>query len=351
MVLAALRACRRRRDARDIDMTGPVVRELKQAEWDYWDEWLAAQPWGSPFSAAWWLDANCRAFGGHPLLLGVLDGDKLVGGVALRIADVGSAHMVRSSMLYNPIVVGVESAQRRQKVLGALLEELARRRLVVHSLTCTTDMVDLRQAVWHGWDLTASWTVITELKTWTLEGAVSRGELKQMRKAQRAEVTARIESPDADVLYDLMQSTMARHGEEQHLTREQLRILVEGAGTHGMQTVVRDVDGTPLSACFVMAHGPRVAYGIWAGTSPLGLTKGAAVARDVFRLQHLGEQGYEYFDWCGANLPGVSDFKLKFGGTLTTCLAIAREPRWFKTAFPVYAHLSRVRGALRRHSG
>ena len=83
-------------------MTDLTVRELKQAEWDHWDQWLALQPWGSPFSAAWWLDANCRAFGGHPLLLGVLDGEQLVGGVALRIMDVGPAHMVRSSMLYNP---------------------------------------------------------------------------------------------------------------------------------------------------------------------------------------------------------------------------------------------------------
>ena len=81
------------------------MRELDPGEWIGWDQWLVLQPWGSPFSSAWWIDANCRAFGGHPLLLGVLDGGELAGGVALRIMDVGPARLVRSSILYNPIVI------------------------------------------------------------------------------------------------------------------------------------------------------------------------------------------------------------------------------------------------------
>lgn len=330
-------------------MTNLTVREVKQVDWDRWDEWLALQPWGSPFSSAWWLDANCRAFGNRPLLLGVLDEGQLVGGVALRIIDAGPAHMVRSSMLYNPIVISPGSAQGRQKVLGALLEDMARRRLVMRPLTCTPDMVDLRQAVWHNWNLTASWTVMTALRTWVLEEDVSREKLQQMRKAQRAGVTACVEPPDANVLYDLMQATMSRHGQDVRPTREQLRTLVAGTGTHGMQTVVRGVDGVPLSASFVMAHGTRAAYDIWAGSSAIGLAKGASVARDVSLLKELQAKGYEYFDWCGANLPGVSDFKLEFGGTLTTRLAISREPLWFRTAFPVYVRLSELKSVLRRH--
>lgn len=328
-------------------MSDLTVRELKQAEWDYWDQWLALQQWGSPFSSAWWLEANCRAFGGHPLLLGVLDGEKLLGGVALRITDVGPAHMVRSSMLYNPVVIAAGSAQSRQKVLGTLLEDVARRRLVVPPLTCTPDMVDLRQAVWHHWNVTSSWTVVSALRTWTPEKDVSRGELKQVRKAQRSEATARVEPPDADILYDLMRATMSRQGQDVRLTREQLRTLIEATGTHGMQAVVRGNDGIPLSSGLVMAHGTRVAYAIWNGTSTIGLATGAAVTLDFFRLKDLQARGYEYFDWCGANLPGVSDFKLNFGGTLTTRLAISREPFWFRAAFPVYVRLSRPKRVLR----
>jgi len=330
-------------------MTNLVVRELKQTEWDRWDDWLALQPWGSPFSAAWWLDANCRAFGGRPLLLGVLDGEQLVGGVALRITDVGRAHVVRSLMLYNPIMIAVESAQGRQKVLGALLEDIASRRLVVPPLTCTTDMVDLRQAVWHHWNLTVGWTVVQALKTWVLEKDVSPAELRQMRKAQRAEVTAGVEPLDANALYDLVQVSMSRQRQPIGASRAQLSTLVEAAGFHGIQIVARDVDGVPLSACFVMAHGTRAAYCIWIGTSAIGLTKGATVAMYVSTLKELQARGYEYLDWCGGSLPGLSDFKLKFGGTLTTRLAISREPPWFRAAYPVYVRLSQLKGVLRRH--
>lgn len=328
-----------------------TVRELKQSEWDDWDQWLALQEWGSPFSSAWWLEANCRAFGGHPLLLGVLDGERLLGGVALRITDLGPAHIVRSSMLYNPVVIATGSAQKGQKVLGTLLEDVARRRLVVPTLACTPDMVDLRQAVWHHWDVTSSWTVVSALRTWTPEKDVSRGELKQARKAQRSEVTVRVEPPDADILYDLMRATMSRQGQDVRLTRKQLRTLIEAAGTHGMQAVVRDNDGTPLSSSLVMAHGPRVAYAVWNGTSTIGLATGAAAAMDIFRLKDLQDRGYVYLDWCGANLPGVSDFKLNFGGALTTRLAISREPLWFRAAFPVYVRLSRSARVLRSQQG
>jgi len=324
-----------------------VVRELKQAEWNRWDEWLALQPWDSPFSATWWLDANCRAFGGRPLLLGVLDGEQLVGGVALRIMDVGPLHVVHPSMLYNPIVIGAGSAQHRQQVLAALLEDIARRRLVMRPLKCTTDMVDLREAVWHHWNLTASWTVMQDLKTWTLDD-VSRAELTKMRKAQRAGVTAGVEPPDADILYDLLRVTVLRHGREPSLTRAQFRILIEAAGVHGMQVVVRDVDGTPLSTDFLMFHGTRIAYGIWAGTSAIGLVKGAAVAMFVFILKELQARGYEYLDWCDASYPGYSDFKLEFGGTMTICLAVSREPQWLKALTSGRVRLSQLMRVVRR---
>jgi len=329
-------------------MSNLVVRELKQTEWDRWDEWLALQPWDSPFSASWWLDANCRAFGGHPLLLGVLDGEQLVGGVALRIMDVGPLHVVRPSMLYNPIVIGAGSAQRRQQVLAALLEDIACRKLVVRRLNCTTDMVDLREAVWHHWNLTVSWTVVQSLKIWMLEDSMSRDKRRMLRIAQRAEITAHVEPPDADILYDLLQASILRHKHARSPTREQLHTLVEAAGTHGIQIVVRDVDGIPLSACFAMAHGTRIVYGIWAGTSAIGLTKGAAVAMYVFMLKELQARGYEYLDWCDASYPGYSDFKLEFGGTLTICLAISKEPLWLKALTSGRVRLSQLMRVVRR---
>ena len=124
---------------------------------------------------------------------------------------------------------------------------------------------------------------------------------------------------------------------------------VVSTGAHGMQVVVRDVDGTPLSTDFLMFHGTRIAYGIWGGTSAIGLTKGAAVAMYVFMLQELQANGYEYLDWCDASYPGYSDFKLEFGGTLTICLAISKEPLWLKALTSGRVRLSQLKGALRRH--
>ena len=329
-------------------MTDVTVRQLDQEEWDKWDSWLALQPWSSPFSSTWWLAANCRAFGGRPLILGAFDHDQMAGGVALRISDIGPVHVVRPSMLYNPIVLGEGSTHSRQRALAVLVDEMTRRRLVVLPLSCTTDTVDLREAVWRHWDLTVSWTVVSELKTWSADRSVSRAELKQGRKAERAGVVTRVEPLGADILYDLMQASMSRQRQDAHLTREQLRILAEAAGASGLLTVTRDNSGVPLGAGFVMAIGPRVVYDIWAGTSTKGLEMGVAAARYLFLLKELQDRGYAYFDWCGASQPGYSSFKLEFGGALATRLAVAREPLWFRAAEPVYARLHDIERRIRR---
>jgi len=325
-----------------------IARELKEDEWDRWDDWLAQQPWGSPFSSAWWLDANCKAFGGRPLLLGVFDGNELAGGVALRVRDAGFVHMAGFSILYNSVVMAARSTQHRQQALGALVDDVARRRLVVPSLECTPDIVDLRQAVWHQWDLTASWTVMTALKTWTPRSCLSHGHWRTLKETERSKIVSHVEPIDAGILWDLVTATMLRQGVSLHQSKKQFRGLVEAVGSHGMQVVVRDVDGTPLSTAFIMYHGTRVAYDVWAGTSGMGLTKGASVAMYVFGLGELQARGFEYFDWCGANLPGVSDFKVRFGGALMTRLAISREPWWFKTAFAGYHSAKKVRSFLGR---
>ena len=325
-----------------------MVRELTEGEWNRWDDWLAQQPWGSPFSSAWWLEANCRAFGGRPLLLGVFDGEEQAGGVALRVRDAGFVHMVGFSIAYDPVVMAGRSSQRRQQALGVLLDDIARRRLLVPSLECTPDMVDLREAVLHHWDLRTSWTVVTALKTWTLESSVSRGERVQLRKAERLETMARVEPINSGILWDLVTATMVRQGVRLHQSKSQFCALIDSVGPHGMQVVVRDVDGTPLSSLLLMLHGPRTAYGVWSGTSTIGLSKGAAVSMYILQLQELQARGYEYFDWCGANLSGVSDFKLKFGGALATHLTISRQPLWFKAAFAGYHYARRIRGVLQR---
>jgi hypothetical protein len=243
--------------------------------------------------------------------------------------------------------MATRGTQRTQRALGALLEEMAHRRLVIPSLECTPDMVDLREAVWHHWDVTPSWTVVTNLESWTIEGSVAHGEREALKKAERAQLVARVEPIDADILCDLTTATMMRQGTMMHQNRSQLRTLVEAAVPHGMQVVVRDVDGTPLSTVFIMFHGTDVAFEIWAGTSQTGLVKGAAAAQFPVVLKELQARGFGYLDWCGANLPGVSDFKLRFGGTLVTRLAISRQPVWFKAAFAGYHYAKRVRGLLR----
>lgn len=327
-------------------MTNLTVRELQQTEWSRWDEWLALQPWGSPFSSAWWLEANCHAQGGRPLLLGVFEEGELMGGVPLRVLDVGPLHMTRSSILYNPIVLAEGSPRGRQQVLCTLLDGMCQRGLIVSSLTCTPDLVDLRSAVWKGWGLHAEWTVVNDLSTWSPAHSVTGAKKTEARKAARAGVIARVEEPDAGLLQMLMGETMGRHATKVRGTQDVLKVLLTAAGSHGLFIVARDANGAPLCAGFVMFHGSRTAYAVWTGNAAQGLAVNAPALRCITALQEVQRRGFQYYDWCGGNLSGVSDFKLEFGGQLVTRLSIDRSPLWFKMALSARSGFLTARRAV-----
>lgn len=309
-------------------MNDLIARDLRPSEWEDWDRWLESGPWGAPFASAWWLDATCRAFGGHPVILCVLQEEKILGGIALRMTDVGPMHIVRPSLVYNPIVMDQGSWQHRKQALELLLIQLESRWLTVPPITLTPDMVDLRIATWRHWQLTAGWTALTQLNQWSVETDVSRTELQQLRKAQREGLEASVEPADPNLLFGLMETAMRRHGLVMRPTENQLEMLVRAAGTHGMQVVVRDANGLPISSGFIMTQSATSAYYVWAGTSTAGLAQGAAVLRDIYILKELQARGCKRIDWCGASIQGVSDFKLKLGSSLAVRLAIAREPWW-----------------------
>lgn len=323
-----------------------TVRELARTEWQQWDDWLSLQSNASPFVSACWLDANVKAFGGRPMLLAVFDEGQYCGGVALRVTDVGPVHIVRPSMWYNSLFVVGKSDQRRQHALEALLKEMEHQRLLVRPLPCTTDIVDLRQAIWRGWTVTVGWTVMQSLQSWSVERDVLAAEVRQLRKSQRIGVKACVETPDADLLHDLVRESLLRRKAAVQADREQTSILMRAYGERGIQVVARDSDGRPLSASYMIAQDNRTAYCLWIGTSALGLIQGATVAMYVATIEELKKRGYEYLDWCGGSLPGLSDFKLKFGGILRTRLTVSRMPFWLKALYPSYMGLLSLKRRL-----
>ncbi len=319
-----------------------LVRALPEQEWQDWDRWLALQPWGSPFSTAWWLDTSCRQLGGTPLVLGIFDGSKLAGGLSLRVKAAGPVHLARPFLLYNPILLADGSPRRQQLLLGSLLDELVRRRLILPSLTCTPDLLDLRTAVWKGWHLTPEWTVTNQLGDWSLEKSCERSLRADVRRARESGVTVRAESPDAQLLNRLMNASVERHGEANSTHAGLLKAYLEAAGQRTLFIVARQPDGTPVSVVCYMWSGAGTAFALWGGSSRAGLAQEASSLAYVTGLGLLQEQGFAHIDWCGGNLPGVSDHKLEYGGELVPRFSLSREPAWFRAVFAGYRGVRRL---------
>lgn len=324
------------------------IRELTEREWNDWDAWLMQQAWGSPFSSSWWLASSCSALGGSPLILAAFDGPRLIAGMSLRVAAMGPLRLVRPSPLYNPVILPDGSSRRRLLVLGALLDAIVQRRLIVPSLTCTPDTVDVRAAAWREWSVLPEWTVVNTLPGWSLEASCTRSLRMNVRKAGDAGITAAVEHPDAALLAGLMEMSMQRHGEGGRMTGRQLNTFMEAAADRALFVVARAADGVPVSAVCYMWNSRETAFALWGGSSPGGLSAGACSLAYATGLSELRRRGFQRIDWCGGNLPGVSDYKLEFGGDLVTRLCIAREPAWFRFMFAEYVRAATAAATIRK---
>ena len=312
------------------------IEELPESKWYLWDSWLSNLPHSTPFSTSWWLSTVCNLFGGSPHIFIIkTDKDEFIGGIGLREVKFLGKSIITPSPLsaYMPLVFSKDLSYRLvielEKQLASFLKD---RFNVILSILNTRDIYDVRGFQWYGYETKVQYTAIINLEEFNID-IIDRSKKKQINKALRAEMVFEL-SDDVELMWNVWNKTFIRQDLKVPITLKQLqyiyRKIKENNGGQGFISFTKN--GKPTSFRISMWSNPVIVYGWISGSDPDYFRDGVSSFTVWSVLQYFKERGFKLFDWCGANIESIANFKLSFGANLTPIFVLRSEPLWFSIA-------------------
>lgn len=312
------------------------IEEIKESEYEIWDEWLAKKPYSTPFSTSWWLKTACEIFGGsHHIFIARSDNKEIVAGLGLREIRIIGKHIISPSnlSLYMPIILSEGLDFRDIVDVSIQLATLLKSKYdIIRSIGNTKELYDIRGFQWLGYDIKVGYTAITDLKNFDFN-TIDRSQKKQIKKAEKAGFNT-IPWDNTDVMWDLWNKTFKRQKISSPVSSYGLKYIYQKIKERnsGQGFVTFTKSGEPVSFRLCLWNNQNTAYDWIAGTDSSYFILGASSFNAWTTLNYLKSQGFSIFDWCGANIQSIANFKLSFGAKLTPYYNICKVPLWFEIA-------------------
>lgn len=312
------------------------IEELSESNWNLWDKWLSNIPYSTPFSTSWWLTAVCDVFGGSPYII-VIKNDKneYIGGIGIRVVKYFNISIVTLSplSLYMPIVFSNNLDWRLvleiEKELASYLKEKFH---IIRGIVNTKELSDIRGFQWFGYEVKVLYTAITDLEIFDIN-ILDRSQKKQINKALRTNMIFQI-SDDIELMWELWNKTFRRQNLMAPISLRNLQYLYrkirENNGGQGFISFTKD--GKPTSFRINMWSNSVTIYDWIAGSDPDYFRDGVSSFTIWSVMNYFREKGFKIFDWCGANIESIANFKLSFGAKLTAIFELHNVPLWFDVA-------------------
>lgn len=306
---------------------------LTEDEYEDWDRLVASSPEGSPYHSSEYLDVLCRCAGGDFRLLGVRDGQELVGGVPLyeRESSTGVFVQPRLLLYYNGIVLRdydtkypSKITSRHLGIMEALERGLGRLDHSHVELRCRSPRADLRPFVQDGWSASPSYTYVVDLSdTDRLWDRIDQNlrRLVDRAREEKVEVT---EDDDFASFFRLHRLVVEEKGAPLYLPRERFERYFTELRERGMVRLyhARLPGGRSVSTAMVLASDHPVSHTVSAAADPEHYDTGASPLLRWRSFEELSEDGYVANDLTDASLNTVSRFKRQLGSELELNLVV-----------------------------
>lgn len=292
-----------------------VVRPLVRDDFDRWNEIVRLSSAGTIYHDSRWLIAISRAVNDSLVIYGFFNEGRLLAAVPLQVRRRGPLSIARRAFAtpYAHPVCDPHIPEINEALTGAASKSFLR---AFSQTILTFSPYDQRPAGWvQG--------MAEQRATYLLNIAEPRGVWRQfssevrnrIRRAEKSGITV-TEEPDFLSFYELYRDTFARQGEVIPFTAQSFSHLLETITMGGFahQYLARFADGTLAAACLILHDHRRAYYSLAASHEELRKT-GATSLLVWHSIQEISQKVTEY-DFGGANVPSVKQFKHKFRGRL-----------------------------------
>ncbi len=312
------------------------IKDIESSEFKQWDDFVMKVKYSTPFSTSWFMEALCKVFGGKFKIIGVFNkkNNNLVAGVALRYLERFKYKIVLPSqlLLYMPLIINVDQIHDKEiydveQVLGEFIKSEFNTVLYMNN---TTDLKDIRAFKDNKFKINVGSTVISDLRNLDFYD-VGKSHRKLIKKGDKNELYIK-ECNDAHEMWEVWTCTSKRQSFKLKLNESQFKYLYDTLKEKNccQGFMVYTKENIPVSFRIAMWCNKSRAYGWIAGTNPNYFNIGASTFMIWNSLNLLKEKEFESFDWCGANIKEVADFKMSFGAKLTPYFYLDKYSILFK---------------------
>lgn len=319
-------------------MSGKIeVQELLPADYEAWEQFVAAAPGGSIYAMPRYLEVLCEATGARFRVVVVRRGGEILGGIALfeRTCVAGVYVAPRLLLYYNgPVLLAPRSRYPSEqtslhiKLMDALGDWLSHQGYAHVCLKSRGDLTDVRSFQARGWTATPAYSYEVSLtdheEAW---GRVEGNFRRLVRRCDREGLRLTTDD-DFDTFFALHHAIHDRKSAPIYLPREKFRRYFEKLRERGLCRIyhARLPDGTAAASQLVLLGPHPVTHTVCAGATAEHLKSGASVFLRWKALEALQKEGYAGNDLTDAALSKVTRFKSQLGGDLKLSLVLTRTP-------------------------
>lgn len=309
---------------------------LTSSEYGDWDRLVSDAPEGGPYHATDYLDALCRSAGGDFRLLGVHDGETLVGGTPLyeRQARTGTYVEPRLLLYYNGVVLRNYDTRypsritsRHLGMMEALERGISRMGYAGVELRCRSPRIDVRPFLAAGWRAEPSYTYVVPISDpgWLWDRIDQN--LRRLVDRARAEEITMTEDDDFESYFRLHRTVSQQKGAPLYLPFDRYRRYFQRLRDRGLIALfhARLPSGRSISSQLVLMSEHPVTHTVSAAADPDHYDTGATPFLRWRVFETLSERGFAGNDLTDASLGSVSRFKRQLGSDLHLSLVLKSQ--------------------------
>ena len=300
-----------------------LVRSLAPSQYPEWNALVRGATSGTVYHETTWLEPVCAAAGDTLAVYGFFLDGQLVAGIPTQIRRKKVFSMARRAFAtpYAGLVVRDElDAAARARVV-AELDGFGR---AFSHTTLTFSPFSKDPTLIPGWQRNDQATYLVRFGSLAALWRTLASEVRnRIRKAERQGITVTEDFAPGE-FYTLFRDLFGRQGSSLPFDESTFALLLQRlrAADIARAYLARCADGTPCAAC-LLVHDRRRAYYSLAASHP-SLRKTGAPSLLVWQALNGYEGQVREFDFGGANIPRITQFKSKFRGQLITYPEVSR---------------------------
>jgi len=321
-------------------MSDYEVRELKEGDYESWDELVDKSPHGTIFHKSFWLSTCSKLLNKKLKIYGCFKDDVLIGGCSLYTYKL-NFFKVASSIINTTPYGGIvliqspstkirEQEQTYSNIIKSLCKAFIKEHFDYIQITNSPEFIDIRPFTWNGWDSNVHYTYYFNLRC-DIEKSISRNVRRSIRKAIKNNITIK-KLNEPSIFYELFLMTFERQNLKPKVTEKFFEKMIDMLVSKNVGEMwIAETPSGEIASSEIIIWDNKRAYR-WSAASHTDFRNTGATSLLLYEVfRNLKNRGFKEINLMAGNIPHLARFISSFNPKLVPYYTIVRASLRYKS--------------------